>query len=70
MGICGMNTNPKKVNVQSTRTQSQSQSLALNPSSTSHQKAEENFKDFEEYNSNNKKIYNQYIYKYNIKKRW
>ena len=66
MGICGMNTNPKKVNVQSTRTQSQSQSLALNPSSTS----EENFKDFEEYNSNNKKIYNQYIYKYNIKKRW
>jgi hypothetical protein len=70
MGICGMNTNPKKVNIQSTRTQSQSQSLALNPSSTSHQKAEENFKDFEEYNSNNKKIYNQYIYKYNIKKRW
>ena len=70
MGICGMNTNPKKVNVQSTRTQSQSQSLAINPSSTSHQKAEENFKDFEEYNSNNKKIYNQYIYKYNIKKRW
>ncbi len=70
MGICGMNTNPKKVNVQSTRTQSQSQSLALNPSSTSYQKGEENFKDFEEYNSNNKKIYNQYIYKYNIKKRW
>ena len=70
MGIYGMNTNPKKVNVQSTRTQSQSQSLAINPSSTLHQKAEENFKDFEEYNSNNKKIYNQYIYKYNIKKRW
>ena len=55
MGICGMNTtNGKKVNIQSSRSQTNLESIS--GSNNKNENIEENFKDFEEYNSNNKKI--------------
>ena len=55
MGTCGMNNNPKKVNIQSTRTQSNI--IHKNESSNIYEtKASREFKDFEEFNSKNKKI--------------
>ncbi len=69
MGICGMNNKSQRVNVTSTRTQSQTmlQNNQNQNSNLNDMKLNKEFKDFEEYNSNNKKYNILYLKK---KNRW
>ena len=65
MGICGMNNKSQRVNVTSARTQSQSilQNNINQNSNIYDVKLNKEFKDFEEYNSNNKKYNILYLKK-------